>query len=70
MNIPLQEQDQWLNDLIEAAETAVIGYEMYLKDEINYNDLAKIMKILREYLPTYMGSGLTGEFMETDKNAV
>tara|TARA_Y100000310_G_C20068903_1_gene528412 strand:+ start:281 stop:484 length:204 start_codon:yes stop_codon:yes gene_type:complete len=67
MNIPLH--DKQMNDLIEAAKTAVIGYEMYLKDEINYNDLAKIMKILRDCLPD-QGSGLTGEFMETTNAAI
>ena len=68
MDIPTQ--DEWLNDFVEAAETAVIGYEKYLKDEINYNELAKIMKILRQYLPIHMGSGMTGDFKETDKHAV
>lgn len=68
MEIPTQ--DAWLNEFIEAAETVVVGYEKYLKDEINYNELAKIMKILRQYLPVNMGSGMTGDFKETDKNAV
>lgn len=75
MNIPTQ--DEWLNEFVEAAETAVIGYEKYLKDEINHVELAKIMKILRQYLPinmgsgaTYISSGMTGDFKETDKHAI
>jgi hypothetical protein len=69
MDIPTQ--DEWLNELVEAAECAVIGYEKYLKDELNYAELAKIMKVLREYLPiNYGGSGMTGDFKETDKHAV
>ena len=70
MKIPTQ-HDAWLNEFIEAAEAVVIGYEKYLRDEINYNELAKIMNILRQYLPNnYYGYGQTGDFKETDKNAV
>ena len=61
-------QDEWLVGLVDAAETAVIGYEKYLKDELNYLELAKIMKNLRSYLPVAMGS--TGEFKETDHAGV
>ena len=45
-----------LNELAEVAESAVVGYEKYLLDEINYNDLARIMTNLRSYLP----KGITG----------
>lgn len=71
MDIPTQ--DEWLNEFVEAAEIAVVGYEKYLKDELNHVELAKIMKILRQYLPINMGSvgyGMTGDFKETDKHAV
>ena len=57
-------QDEWLNDLVDAAESAVIGYEKYLKDELNYLELARIMKNLRSFLP--IATGFTGEFKETD----
>lgn len=43
--------DQYVDDLIEAAENAVLGYEKYLLDGIDYNELAGIMKNLRELLP-------------------
>ena len=33
MDIPTQ--DAWLNEFIEAAEAVVVGYEKYLKDDIN-----------------------------------
>jgi len=58
-------QSEWISDLVDAAENAVMGYEKYLKDELNYLELAKIMKRLRSYLP--IGMGTTGEFRETDK---
>ena len=68
MDIPTQ--DAWLNEFIEAAEAVVVGYEKYLKDDINYNELAKIMNVLRQYLPINYGSGQTGDFKETDKHAI
>jgi hypothetical protein len=68
MNIPTQ--DEWLNEFVEAAESAVVGYEKYLKDELNYAELAKIMKIMRGYLPINYGSGMTGDFKETNDAAV
>ena len=55
-------QDDWLTELVDAAESAVIGYEKYLKDELNYRELARIMKHLRSYLPIAMdSSGSTGD---------
>ena len=45
-----------LNELAEVVESAVVGYEKYLLDEINSNDLARIMTNLRSYLPR----GITG----------
>jgi len=70
MNMDIPTQDKWLDEFVEAAEAVVVGYEKYLKDEINYNELAKIMKILRYYLPINYGSGMTGDFKETDKHAI
>ena len=43
--------DKYVDDLIEAAESAVVGYEKYLLDKLDYNELASIMKSLREMLP-------------------
>jgi hypothetical protein len=40
-----------LDDIVEVSKSAVIGYEKYLLDEINYNDLARIMSNLRKHLP-------------------
>tara|TARA_R100000152_G_C6699459_1_gene129289 strand:+ start:152 stop:358 length:207 start_codon:yes stop_codon:yes gene_type:complete len=40
-----------LDEIVEVSMSAVIGYEKYLKDEINYRDLARIMTNLRGYLP-------------------
>lgn len=40
-----------LDELRELATSAVRGYENYLKDEINYQTLAKIMKKLHDHLP-------------------
>tara|TARA_R100000458_G_C8232573_1_gene213849 strand:+ start:211 stop:393 length:183 start_codon:yes stop_codon:yes gene_type:complete len=40
-----------VKELIEAAECAVIGYEKYLLNKIDYKKLADIMKILRDALP-------------------
>ena len=44
-------QEEWVNNLVEAAEAVVIGYEKYLMDKLNYRDLAVIMKQLRNLLP-------------------
>ena len=53
-------QDKWVSDLVEAAESAVVGYEKYLKDELHYRELAIIMKNLRGYLPIGNFAGITG----------
>jgi len=53
-------QDEWVSDLVDLAESAVIGYEKYLKDELNYRELARIMKQLRGHLPLGNFSGMTG----------
>lgn len=46
-----KDSDLYVDELISAAEAAVIGYEKYLLDRIDYKDLARIMTILRELLP-------------------
>ena len=43
--------DKYVEDLIDAAEDAVVGYEKYLLDKLDYSKLAVIMKTLRELLP-------------------
>ena len=60
MTVKKPNQDEWVNDLVEVAEAAVVGYEKYLKDELNYRELARIMKQLRSYLPIGNFSGVTG----------
>jgi len=44
-------QGEWIADLVEAAEDAVLGYEQYLLDKVNYRELAQIMTKLKELLP-------------------
>jgi len=46
-----EDRDQWLIDLIEISEAVVIAYERYLLDELNYQDLSKVMTMLRKTLP-------------------
>jgi hypothetical protein len=46
-----QDLQKQLEDVVEVSKSAVIGYEKYLLDEINYNDLARIMANLRTCLP-------------------
>tara|TARA_B110000503_G_C6822769_1_gene279569 strand:+ start:258 stop:455 length:198 start_codon:yes stop_codon:yes gene_type:complete len=46
-----RESDLYTDELIAAAEAAVIGYEKYLLDKLDYNDLASIMTCLRVLLP-------------------
>ena len=46
-----KDNQSWVNDLVDAAESAVIGYEKYLLDEISYKQLAKLMAQLRSLLP-------------------
>ena len=58
-------QDKWISELVEASEAAVIGYEKYLKDELNYRELAVIMKNLRGYLPIGNFAGVTGSKDDT-----
>ena len=46
-----EDHEEWLADLIEIGESVVIAYEKYLLDEINHQDLARVVKSLRENLP-------------------
>jgi|TARA_Y100000310_G_C20622336_1_gene784042 hypothetical protein len=46
-----KDKDKWLKQLIETSEVVVKGYEKYLLDELNYNELAKLMTDLRKLLP-------------------
>ena len=43
-------EDEWVEELIKVSYSAVDGYERYLLNTLNYNDLAKIMKLLRNVL--------------------
>jgi len=49
--MPDKNSDLYTDELIAAAESAVIGYEKYLMNKIDYRDLARIMTSLRELLP-------------------
>ena len=49
--------DQWLTEFVDAADAAVCGYEKYLNDELNHLELARIMKLLKSYIPL----GLTAD---------
>jgi len=40
-----------VEEIIKRAKIAVDGYEKYLLDKMNYNELAKIMQELRSVLP-------------------
>ena len=46
-----EDKTQWLLDLIDASEAAVKGYEKYLLNQLDYNELARIMVNLRSLLP-------------------
>jgi len=46
-----EDHEEWLADLIDIGESVVIAYEKYLLDELNHQDLAKVIKSLRENLP-------------------
>ncbi len=46
-----EDHEEWLADLIEIGESAVIAYEKYLLDELGHQDLAKVMSLLRDNLP-------------------
>ena len=46
-----KDNQSWVNDLVDAAECVVVGYEKYLLDELSYKQLAKLMMQLRSLLP-------------------
>ena len=50
-HMPDKNTDQYTEELIAAAEAAVIGYEKYLLDKLDYKDLSRIMTSLRVLLP-------------------
>jgi len=43
-------EDEFCSKLIELSADAVISYEKYLLDKIDYKQLAKTMKSLREHI--------------------
>ncbi len=45
------DKTQWLLDLIDAGEAVVLGYEKYLLNRLDHNDLARIMSELHSLLP-------------------
>ena len=46
-----EDKSEWLNELIEAGESAVKGYERYLLNKIDHIELAQIMTTLHDLLP-------------------
>jgi hypothetical protein len=46
-----KDNQSWVTDLVDAAESVVIGYEKYLLEELSYKQLAKLMAQLRSLLP-------------------
>ena len=46
-----KDNQSWVNDLVDAAESVVVGYENYLMDKLSYKQLAKLMAQLRSLLP-------------------
>ena len=50
-HMPDKNTDLYTEELIAAAEAAVIGYEKYLLDKLDYKDLSRIMTSLRVLLP-------------------
>jgi len=49
--MPDKKSDRYVEELVAAAEAAVIGYEKYLLDKLDYKDLSRIMTSLRVLLP-------------------
>tara|TARA_R100000458_G_C8250473_1_gene227514 strand:+ start:900 stop:1100 length:201 start_codon:yes stop_codon:yes gene_type:complete len=49
------EFSEWVGEFTDMAESAVVGYEKYLMNEINYRELSRIMVKLREYVMEYRG---------------
>lgn len=46
-----RDNQSWVTDLVEAAESVIIGYEKYLLDELSHKQLAKLMAQMRSLLP-------------------
>jgi hypothetical protein len=45
------DNQSWITDLVDSAESVVIGYEKYLLDELSHKQLARLMAQLRSLLP-------------------
>ena len=45
-----KKDEEYNTTLLELAADAVVSYEKYLLDQMNYKDLAKIMKNLRTHI--------------------
>tara|TARA_R100000458_G_C8140671_1_gene152020 strand:- start:105 stop:326 length:222 start_codon:yes stop_codon:yes gene_type:complete len=56
-----EDKTQWLLDLIDAGEAVVVGYEKYLMNRLDYNQLAKLMLQMRELLPMSLEDKLDKE---------
>jgi len=48
----MDNRDEWLQEIINAASTVITGYEKFLLDLINEKELARLVLSLRELLPT------------------
>ena len=59
-------QGEWIAGLVEAAEDAVVGYEQYLLDKVNYRELAQIMTTLHDLLPMDINHRYDDENDSTD----
>lgn len=46
----LKREQEYNSTLLELSADAVISYEKYLLDQLNYKELAKIMKTLRDHI--------------------
>jgi hypothetical protein len=46
-----KDNQSWVTDLVDAAESVIIGYEKYLLDELSHKQLAKLMAQMRSLLP-------------------
>lgn len=42
--------EKWVKEIMDVSASAVIGYEKYLLDQLNYTELARIMTKLRKVL--------------------
>ena len=61
-----EDKSEWLNELIEAGESAVKGYEQYLLNKIDHIELAQIMTTLHDLLPMDINHRYDDENDSTD----